>query len=222
MSLSLPPSRQSILSTEIIKPYFRQIEDFLAWEKKQGKIIYPAKNNIFKAFDLTPFDEVKIVILGQDPYHGVDQAMGLSFSVPEWIALPPSLKNIYKERALEYPHYNINQSWDLSRRAEQWVLLLNSILTVRAGEPASLSKIGRQIFTDEIIRQIGMQQSGVVFLLRWSYAQSKKDLIDTSKHLILETFHPSPLSSYRGWFGCNHFTLANEYLEKIWKKKIDR
>jgi uracil-DNA glycosylase len=187
--------------------------------------------NIFKAFDLTPWDEVKVVILWQDPYHGPGQAMGLSFSVPEELPLPPSLKNIYKELHQEwFEHYqswsplihNGKISWDLTRRAEQWVLLLNSILTVRAGEAASHSKIWRQHFTDEVIRQISTQKSWIVFMLRWNYAISKSPLIDEKKHLILKGVHPSPLSASRGRFGCNHFTLCNDYLTLQGEKPIQR
>lgn len=200
-------------------------------EKKSGKIIYPSGAHIFKAFDLTPWDELKVVILGQDPYHGPGQAMGLSFSVPDGVALPPSLRNIYKELHDEwFENYqlwsplikNNTISWDLTRRAEQWVLLLNSILTVRAGEAASHSKIWRQHFTDAVIKTISEQKTWVVFLLRGAYAQSKKALIDTHKHTILETVHPSPLSAHRWWFGCNHFTLTNEYLASVGKESIIR
>lgn len=211
--------------------YFSQIRDFLTQEKKSGNIIYPSGANIFKAFDLTPWDELKVVILWQDPYHGPGQAMGLSFSVPDGVALPPSLRNIYKELHDEwFENYqlwsplikNNTISWDLTRRAEQWVLLLNSILTVRANEAASHSKIGRQQFTDAVISQISAQTQGVVFLLRGAYAQSKRVLIDTNKHKILETVHPSPLSAHRGWFWCNHFRLTNEYLASLEKESIIR
>lgn len=219
---SLPSSRHAILGSETEQPYFSQIQEFLAWEKEQGTQIYPLEENVLKAFDLTQRDAVKLVILGQDPYHGVGQAMGLSFSVPESVSLPPSLKNIYKELASEYEWYDTTQSGDLTRRAEQWVLLLNTVLTVRAAEAGSHSKIGWQQFTDAVIRQISEQKEGIVFLLRWSYAQSKKTLIDTQKHKILESVHPSPLSAYRGWFGCNHFREANEYLQKNWKITINR
>ena len=223
--------------------YFSQIRDFLTQEKKSGNIIYPSGANIFKAFDLTPWDELKVVILGQDPYHGPGQAMGLSFSVPDGVALPPSLRNIYKELHDEwFENYqlwsplikNNTISWDLTRRAEQWVLLLNSILTVRAGEAASHSKIWRQHFTDAVIHQIALEKKDVVFLLRWSYAQSKKQIIKQAREspsltgeglgwgLILETVHPSPLSAHRWWFGCNHFTLTNEYLASVGKESIIR
>lgn len=191
-------------------------------EKKAGKQIFPTGSNIFKAFDLTPWDAVKVVILGQDPYHGDGQAMWLSFSVPSTIPKPPSLLNIYKELAQEYPGYDINQSGDLTRWADKWVLLLNSILTVRAHEAASHSKIGRQQFTDAVIRKLSEEKEWVVFLLRGNYAISKQSLIDMSKHLVLTGVHPSPLSASRGWFGCNHFRLANEYLKKNNQEAINR
>lgn len=221
-TIKIHPSRYKHLHSEFEQPYFGQIKDFLISEKKTDKQIFPAGANIFKAFDLTPWDDVKIVILGQDPYHGDGQAMGLSFSVPSTIPKPPSLLNIYKELAQEYPGYDINQSGDLTRRADQWVLLLNSILTVRAHEAASHSKIGRQQFTDAVIRKLSEEREHIVFLLRGNYAISKQSLIDPEKHLVLTGVHPSPLSASRGWFGCNHFRLANEYLIKNDKKEINR
>ena len=220
--VQIHPSRYEHLQSEFEQPYFGQIRDFLISEKKAGKQIFPAGSHIFKAFDLTPWDDVKVVILGQDPYHGDGQAMGLSFSVPSSIAKPPSLLNIYKELAQEYSGYDINQSGDLTRWANQWVLLLNSILTVRAHEAASHSKIGRQQFTDAVIRKLSEEKDWVVFLLRGNYAISKQSLIDTNKHLVLTGVHPSPLSASRGWFGCNHFRLANEYLQKNNKNEIQR
>ncbi len=231
MSIQIHPSRYEHLNNQFEQTYFNQIKDFLVSEKQAGKTIYPTWANIFKAFDLTPWDEVKVVILWQDPYHGPGQAMGLSFSVPEDIPLPPSLKNIYKELHQEWfenyqPWSPLLQhgkiSWDLTRRAEQWVLLLNSILTVRAGEAASHSKIWRQHFTDAVIKKLSEEKSHLVFLLRWNYAISKKELIDTNKHLILTGVHPSPLSASRWRFGCNHFKLCNDYLISIWQKEIDR
>lgn len=231
MSIIIHPSRYEHLHSEFEQTYFSQIKDFLLSEKQAGKTIYPSGSHIFKAFDLTPWDKVKVVILGQDPYHGPGQAMGLSFSVPDGVALPPSLRNLYKELHDEgFDHYlpwspliqNGIISWDLTRRAEQWVLLLNSILTVRANEAASHSKIGRQQFTDAVIHQLSEQKEGIIFLLRGAYAQSKKVLIDTNKHTLLETVHPSPLSAHRGWFGCNHFRLTNEYLASAGKERIIR
>ncbi len=226
------PSRRPYLQSEYEQPYFSQIEIFLSSEYDAGHTIYPPRADIFKAFELTPWDEVKVVILWQDPYHGEGQAMGLSFSVPDGVRLPPSLRNIYKELELEwfknppfFEHFSWKgwkqRSWDLTGRAEQWVLLLNSILTVRAGEPASHSKIWRQYFTDAVIRKIAMKRTWVVFMLRWNYAISKSPLIDETKHLILKGVHPSPLSASRGWFGCDHFRLCNEYLSTMHKKEIN-
>lgn len=241
MSIAIHPSRYQVLQQEFEKPYFAKIKDFLVKEKAQGKTIYPKWADIFKAFDLTPFDSVEVVILGQDPYHGFGQAMWLSFSVPEWISLPPSLRNIYSELEQEGfmspfskggrgdqediwssqpPFQGGERSWNLTRWSEQGVLLLNSILTVRANEAASHSKIGRQEFTDEVMRQLSQKKEWLVFMLWGAYAQSKKSLIDTNKHLVLESVHPSPLSAHRWWFGCNHFTLCNEFLLKHWKKTI--
>jgi len=233
---TIHPSRYEHLNNQFEQPYFSQIKDFLVSEKQAGKIIYPAGVNIFKAFDLTPWDSVKIVILWQDPYHGPGQAMGLSFSVPGDIPLPPSLKNIYKEllnEGFSSPLIKGGRG-DLTRRAEQWVLLLNSILTVRTGEPASHSKIWRQMFTDEVIRQIALKKSWIVFMLRWNYAISKKSIIENAWNspslsgeglgwgLILTGVHPSPLSASRGRFGCNHFRLCNEYLISQGEKPIQR
>lgn len=218
--VQLHPSRLQHIGSEFDKQYMHHIKQYLLDEKKQGKIIYPAGANIFKALDLTPFEEVKVVILGQDPYHGVGQAMGLSFSVPSTIPKPPSLVNIYKELATEYHGYDVNQSGDLTRRATQGILLLNAILTVRAGEAASHSQIGWQQFTDTIIRKLSEDKSGIIFLLRGNYAISKTSLIDTTKHHVLTAPHPSPLSAHRGWFGCGHFRRANELLEQMGEIEI--
>lgn len=234
MSIQIHPSRYKTLASEFEQSYFSQIKDFLISEKEAGKTVFPKWADIFKAFDLTPFDEVKVVILWQDPYHGDGQAMGLSFSVPYGVALPPSLKNIYKE--LEMEGYDQQQtppnlpltgkekqrSGDLTKRAGQGVLLLNSILTVRAHEAASHSKIGRQYFTDAVIKKLSQEKENMVFLLRGNYAISKQSLIDTTKHLVLTGVHPSPLSAHRGRFGCNHFSLANDYLRKNAKEEIQR
>ena len=211
-TVKIESSRYEVLKDEFEQQYFLDLKKFLVEEKNKGEIIYPSWSEIFKAFELSPFNKVKVVILWQDPYHGEWQAMWLSFSVPQNVKKPPSLVNIYQEIANEYPDYDTTQSWDLTRRATQWVLLLNTILTVRANQAASHREIGREKFTDSIIKKISDLNQWVVFLLRWNFAISKKNLIDTNKHLILTTVHPSPLSSYRGWFGCNHFKLANEYL----------
>jgi uracil-DNA glycosylase len=218
--ITLHSSRLTLLSEEFEKAYFQSIKHHLHHEIAQGKTIYPPWPLIFNAFDSCPVDDVKIVILGQDPYHGPGQAMGLSFSVPEGIAKPPSLVNIYKELAEEYPWYDTAQSWDLTRWSKQGVLLLNAILTVRAHEAASHSTIGRQTFTDRVIQKLSEQTSWLVFLLRGNFAISKKSLIDSHKHCILTAAHPSPLSAHRGWFGCRCFRKCNEYLQQQWKEGI--
>lgn len=199
-----------VLAAEFSKEYFHTIKEKLVAEKKQYTI-YPPGNLIFNAFNTTPFDRVKIVLLGQDPYHGAGQAMGLSFSVPEWVACPPSLKNIYKEIETDL-WIPVATRGDLTARAGQWVLLLNAILTVRANQPASHQQLGWQQFTDTVIRAVSDQREHVVFMLWGNFAKGKKVLIDTSKHLVLEAPHPSPFSVHSGFFGCKHFSQANEYL----------
>ncbi len=223
MPVAIESSRKRILKNEFTQPYFHDLVAFLKKEKSDKHIVYPPGNIIFRAFEYTPFDQVKVVILWQDPYHWVGQAMGLSFSVPENIPLPPSLQNIYKEI------YNVSSitdvddvSGDLSSRAHQGVLLLNAILTVRAEQPASHRKKWRETFTDAVIKSLSKHRTWIVFLLRWNYAKSKSSLIDRSKHHILTSVHPSPLSAHRGWFGCGHFDVANTLLESEWHQKINR
>lgn len=202
------------------RPYFQRIKQALLDAKTQGKTVYPPNRLIFNAFEQTPFEQVKIVILGQDPYHGSGQAMGLSFSVPRGIAVPASLKNIYKELQMEYPNYRIPTHGDLQYWAQQGVLLLNASLTVLAGQAASHSQIGWLEFSDDIIRTLNQAHSGLVFMLWGNFAKSKAALIDADKHCILTAAHPSPLA--RGaFFGCNHFRLANDYLQTQGKTPID-
>lgn len=207
------------LAGEFQKPYFADIKAFLLAEKESGKTVYPPGPLIFNAFNKTPFDTVKVVILGQDPYHNPGEAMGLCFSVPRGIRTPPSLVNIYKEIKNSLgiqaaPH------GDLSKWTEQGVLLLNAMLTVEAGKPASHQKIGWQTFTDAVIRTVSEQKEGVVFLLWGNFARSKKALIDESKHFILESAHPSPLAG-NAFQGCGHFVRTNELLGKQGKNQID-
>jgi uracil-DNA glycosylase len=208
-----------VMRPEFEKPYFNDLKPFLLEEKKLYRV-YPPGNRIFAAFDYTPFSKVKVVILGQDPYHGDGQAHGLCFSVPDGIALPPSLVNIYKELSddLGIP---VPKSGNLEKWAKQGVLLLNATLTVRANQAGSHQRHGWENFTDEVIRQLSARHSGLVFLLWGSYAQAKSDLIDTSKHFILKAVHPSPLSVYRGFFGCRHFSKTNELLVKAGKEPVD-
>lgn len=215
----LEPEWLEVLQPEFNKPYFTELKSFLQEEKRTYKV-FPPGNRIFAAFDHTPFSKVKVVILGQDPYHNDGQAHGLCFSVPDGIAIPPSLVNIYKElnSDLGVP---IPRSGNLEKWANQGVLLLNATLTVRAYQAGSHQKRGWENFTDEVIRQLSARHSGLVFILWGSYAQAKESMIDTSKHYILKAVHPSPLSVYRGFFGCRHFSKTNELLAGADKEPID-
>jgi uracil-DNA glycosylase len=206
------------LASEFEKPYFQSLIDFVKQEYATQRI-YPQGSLIFNAFDKTAFDKVKVVILGQDPYHEPGQAHGLCFSVNEGIALPPSLQNIYKELAadLNIPPYT---SGNLERWAEQGVLLLNATLTVRAHQAGSHQQRGWEEFTDAVIHQIAEEKENVVFILWGSYAQKKGAFIDPFKHLVLKSAHPSPLSSYRGFFGSKPFSKANDYLIKTGQKPV--
>jgi uracil-DNA glycosylase len=211
MDVKIEPSWKEILKAEFSKSYFEQIALHIKTEKTQGKTVYPPGSQIFNAFAKTPIDQVKVVIIGQDPYHGPGQAHGLCFSVPDGVAQPPSLINIFKEIQSDLgvlpPRHGNLQHW-----AEQGVMLLNASLTVRANEPMSHSKIGWAEFTDTVIRKISDERKHVVFLLWGKFAREKKTLIDQSKHLVLEAAHPSPLSANNGFFGCKHFSRTNEYL----------
>lgn len=206
------------LRAEFDKPYFKSLLTYISNEYK-NKTIYPYQDNIFLAFTKSPLEKTKIVILGQDPYHGEGQAHGLSFSVPDGVPIPPSLKNIFKEinRDLDIP---IPQTGNLERWALQGVLLLNATLTVKAKEAGSHQNKGWEIFTDEVIKILNSHKENLVFILWGSFAQKKGKLIDSSKHLVLKGPHPSPLSAYRGFIGCNHFSMANEYLVSHGMKPI--
>lgn len=202
---------KSVLENEFDQAYFDQIKAFILHEKAQGKIVYPPGNLLFNAFNLTPFNAVKVVIIGQDPYHGPGQAHGLSFSVPFGIKTPPSLQNIYKEIEQDLgfpipPHGNL-ETW-----AKQGVLLLNAVLTVNAGEPASHKAAGWENFTNAVIYHLSKQRNNLVFLLWGRFAQEKELLIDSTKHCILKAAHPSPFSAHQGFMGCKHFSKANAYL----------
>lgn len=214
-------SRKTVLADEFAQPYFSDIKAFLLKEKESWYTIYPTWSNIFNAFNLTPFDQVKVVILGQDPYHGEGEAHGLCFSVQDGVRQPPSLKNIFKELQTDLG-ITPPVSWNLTKRAEQWVLLLNASLTVRKDQPNSHKDIGRHRFTDTVIKTISDKKNGVIFLLRWAFAQKKKELIDTSRHVVLECPHPSPFSAYTWFFGCKHFSKVNEILESKWQQAINR
>lgn len=221
MALQLDDSWKQVLDDEFEKDYMKNLKGFLINEKHQGKRIYPPGNLIFNAFNHTAFNDVKVIILGQDPYHGPDQAHGLSFSVQKGIAQPPSLKNIFKELKQDIPGFEIPIHGDLSKWADQGVLLLNATLTVQAGNPASHQNRGWEIFTDTIIRKLSECRSGLVFLLWGRFAQSKRDLIDVSKHHVLLAAHPSPFSANNGFFGCRHFSKTNSFLIQEGKTPID-
>ena len=221
MPSSLHPSWYTALENEFQKPYMLGLNQFLAQENKQGTNVYPKPSDVFNAFNLTPFNEVKVVILGQDPYHGANQAYGLSFSVQKGVAVPPSLKNIYKELQADILGFNIPSHGDLSSWAKQGVLLLNVTLTVRANEPGSHQKMGWEQFTDNAIKALSAEKSGLVFILWGRHAQAKASLIDSGKHLVLTATHPSPFSAYNGFFGCKHFSKANAYLLTKGEKPIN-
>lgn len=218
-NIKIHESWKNVLSDVFETPYFEHIRQFLSTEKQQGKLIYPPGNLIFNAFDTTPFDEVKVVLLGQDPYHGPGQAMGLSFSVPLQMPVPASLRNVYKELADDL-ELNIPNHGDLSAWARQGVLMLNAILTVEAGKAGSHKDIGWQQFTDAVIRKLSDGKEGLVFLLWGNFARSKKSLIDEKKHFILESPHPSPLAG-NAFLGNRHFSTTNEILQKQGKLPIN-
>ena len=219
MDVKIENSWKNALAGEFEKPYFASLVRFLHQEKAAGKVIYPPGGEIFRAFDLTPVDHVKVVILGQDPYHGPGQAMGLSFSVRDGIPAPPSLKNIFKEIEDDMG-VRMSGSTNLEKWARQGVLLLNSVLTVQAGIPTSHGNIGWQEFTDAVIKYLSANRSGIVFLLWGRYAADKASLIDSTKHHVLIAAHPSPLA--RGaFFGCKHFSKTNSILAAEGKEPID-
>ncbi len=220
MNVQIEESWKEKLKGEFTKPYFLQVTTHLKTEKATGRTIYPPGQLIFNAFAKTPFDKVKVVILGQDPYHGPGQAMGLSFSVPDGVPPPPSLVNIYKELHDDIG-MAIPKTGNLTKWAEQGVLLLNAVLTVRAGEAASHSKIGWMNFTDAVIKKISDEKEGVVFILWGRFAQEKQVLIDATKHHVLKSAHPSPLSAHNGFWNTKPFSRTNELLMKQGQSPID-
>lgn len=220
MTVKIDSSWYEVLKPQFEAPYFAELKAFLVAERQQYTC-YPKGSDIFAAFDHTPFDRVKVVILGQDPYHEPGQAMGLCFSVPQGIAVPPSLVNIIKEINSDLGTSIPTNKGDLSGWADQGVLLLNATLTVRAHQAGSHQRHGWELFTDAAIRELSSRRSGLVFLLWGSFAISKSQFIDRSKHLILTAPHPSPLSAYRGFFGCKHFSQANAYLAQQGLTPID-
>lgn len=218
-SIKIEKDWKRLLKKEFLSPYFLEIKKHYIEAKSKGAIIYPPANLTFNAFNCTPFESVKVVLLGQDPYHNPGEAMGLSFSVPKGFRIPPSLRNIYKELEMDLGIPQ-SRSGDLTLWAKEGVLLLNSILSVEAHKPASHQHFGWQKFTDSVISTLSQSRSGIVFLLWGNYAKSKKSLIDKEKHYILEAAHPSPLAR-SGFIGCKHFSKTNIYLQDIGKTPID-
>ena len=221
MALNFEPSWLEVLHDEFDKDYMKKLRQFLKEEQDAGHPTYPKNANIFNAFWKTPFDKLKVLILGQDPYHGPNQAHGLSFSVQKGITPPPSLKNIYKELVTDIPGFIIPDHGELTEWAEQGVMLLNATLTVRAGTPGSHQKKGWEEFTDKVIQTISEKKQGIVFILWGAYAQAKAELIDKSKHFIIKSPHPSPFSADRGFFGSKPFSKTNEILIREGKKPVD-
>jgi len=215
----IDPTWKEVLAQEFESEYFLNLKNFLVQEKTKYRV-FPSGNLIFNAFDLTPFPAVKVVLLGQDPYHNIGQAHGLCFSVPDGVPHPKSLINIFKELHDDMG-IPVPQSGNLGKWAKQGVLLLNATLTVRAHEAGSHQHQGWETFTDAVIKTLSQKQSGIVFLLWGNYAQAKEQLIDTSKHFILKTVHPSPLSASRGFFGCKHFSKTNEILRRNGEEEIE-
>jgi uracil-DNA glycosylase len=218
MEVKISADWQELLQPEFDKPYFEELTRFVRAEYG-STTVFPAGKNIFRAFDKCPVESLKVVIIGQDPYHGVGQANGLCFSVNDGVPFPPSLQNIFKEIKSDLG-VDVPQSGNLDRWAEQGVLLLNAVLTVRAHEAASHAGRGWEQFTDAVVRIINERKQGVVYMLWGSYAQRKGQVVDPKNNLVLKSVHPSPLSVYRGFFGCKHFSQANAYLQSIGKSPI--
>jgi uracil-DNA glycosylase len=219
MNLKIADSWKNILQLQFDKPYFKELTNFVKLEYKNYKC-YPKEKDIFAAFDFCAFDDLKVVIIGQDPYHGENQANGLCFSVKDEMKHPPSLVNIFKEISTDL-HQEIPQSGNLEKWAKQGVLLLNATLTVRAHEAGSHQKKGWETFTDAVIKQVSNEKENIVFLLWGKFAESKKVLIDSKKHTLFIAPHPSPLGAWRGWFGCEHFSKTNIFLKEIGVKPIE-
>lgn len=218
--VQLAPSWRQYLLPEFDQDYMKNLKAFLLEQKKAGKVIYPKGDEIFAAFDYVPFDNLKVVIIGQDPYHGPNQAHGLCFSVKPEVPVPPSLQNMYKELQDDLGITPVNHGY-LTHWAKQGVLLLNAVLTVEQARAGSHQKRGWEQFTDRVIDLINEQKEHVVFMLWGSYAQKKGERIDRSKHLVLKSVHPSPLSAHRGFFGNKHFSKANDYLTRFGKRPIN-
>ncbi|HAL42872.1 MAG TPA: uracil-DNA glycosylase [Gammaproteobacteria bacterium] len=219
--LQLHASWQALLGDQFDLPYMRSLRDFLLDQKRLGKVVYPSGDKIFAAMNLLPVDQVKVVLIGQDPYHGPGQAQGLCFSVPEGVQLPPSLRNIYREIQTDLGLTTMPKSGDLTAWASQGVLLLNAVLTVEHAKAGSHQGRGWEQFTDMLVERLTEKLEGLIFLLWGSYAQKKGQLVDTSRHHVLTAPHPSPLSAHRGFFGCGHFSQVNRILEAQQLPAID-
>ncbi|MFL9779704.1 uracil-DNA glycosylase [Vibrio cyclitrophicus] len=219
--MSAPKTWESIINDEREKEYFQNVLTFVEQQRNSGKTVYPPQNQVFSAFDMTPFESVRVVILGQDPYHGANQAHGLAFSVLPGVKIPPSLRNMYKELAqdikgFEAPSHGFLESW-----ASQGVLMLNTVLTVEEAKAHSHAKCGWESFTDAIIAELNQRSEPIIFLLWGAHAQKKGQVIDAKKHHVLVAPHPSPLSARRGFFGCQHFSTTNQLLSSIDQQPID-
>lgn len=215
------PTFKEIIASQQQLPYLKDTLDYVTQRREQGVVVYPEPDQVFNAFELTGFDDVNVVILGQDPYHGPGQAHGLCFSVLPEVAVPPSLKNIYKELAADISGFKVPTHGFLQRWAKQGVLLLNTVLTVEQGQAHSHKPLGWEQFTDVVIAQLNEHRQGIVFLLWGSHAQKKGRFIDNSKHHVIKGPHPSPLSAYRGFFGCKHFSQTNQILVAAGKTAIN-
>lgn len=219
-NVKIEGSWKTALTNEFEQPYFQKVAQYLRQAKADNKLVYPPGSLIFNAFNTTPFDKVKVVILGQDPYHNPGQAMGLSFSVPRSVSVPPSLRNMYKELSGS-TDFTTPKHGDLTAWAEHGVFLLNAMLTVEKNKPGSHKDIGWQNFTDAVIKTLSMQKEHLVFILWGAFAQKKRSLIDETKHLVLASAHPSPFSAHRGFLGNGHFVETNEYLKANGKETIN-
>ena len=219
--MSAPKSWESIINDERDKEYFQSVLAFVEQQRNSGKTIYPPQEQVFSAFNMTPFESVRVVILGQDPYHGANQAHGLAFSVLPGVKIPPSLRNMYKELAQDIEGFEIPSHGYLDTWASQGVLMLNTVLTVEEAKAHSHAKCGWETFTDAIIAELNQRSEPIIFLLWGAHAQKKGQAIDADKHHVLVAPHPSPLSARRGFFGCQHFSMTNELLSSINQQPID-
>lgn len=219
--MSAPKTWESIINDECEKEYFQSVLTFVEQQRNSGKTIYPPQEQVFSAFDRTPFESVRVVILGQDPYHGANQAHGLAFSVLPGVKIPPSLRNMYKELAQDIEGFEIPSHGYLDTWASQGVLMLNTVLTVEEAKAHSHAKCGWETFTDTIIAELNQRSEPIIFLLWGAHAQKKGQAIDADKHHVLVAPHPSPLSARRGFFGCEHFSMTNELLSSINQQPID-